>query len=296
MSKDTEITNETETTEETENEQTSTETESEHDGGQDQEVDGEEEGASQAKVKKEAPKEDPEKVVPLAALKEARYQLKQQRNEAKQLKEQYEKAESRLQEFLKKFETQQIPEFDKDPGGHLLTKQQQLERQIAEIQGKHSETQKAELERREQDAFLSRYRMAASEYAAEKPDFKEAYQFLIEARSSELRAAGFSEEKIIQRMHADEMAIVSDSFEEDINPASRLYAMASARGYKANKVNEEKQKLETLQKGLKSGKTLSNSGGSSKGLTLDTLANMTDDEFAQVDQKEVERILRGRSN
>lgn len=255
---------------------------------------GGEEQTGSGQTDEKVAKKDEEKLVPLAALKESRYHNRQLKAELKKMQEQYEKSVQQQQEFYKRFEPQP-PEFEKDPGGHLLTKQQQLEKRLSEMQAHQAEQQKAGKQQAEHQEFMQRYRLAATEYSAERPDFKEAYQHLIKARVAELEAAGYPEERIAAMVQNDELSIVRDSFEDDINPASRLYALAVARGYKAGKVAEETKKLEVLQKGISSGKTLSKGGASNKGLTMETLANMSDEEFAKQDPEIVNRILRGQT-
>jgi hypothetical protein len=94
-----------------------------------------------------------------------------------------------------------------------------------------------------------------------------------------------------QLMLQDETAIVARAFQDGVNPAERIYAIAKSRGYKAAEEesplasNENKQimdKLDQLDKGIKNSRSLGNISGSaptSQSLTLEKLAMMDDDDF-----------------
>jgi hypothetical protein len=116
----------------------------------------------------------------------------------------------------------------------------------------------------------------------------------------EYMAAGLTEQEANQQITHEEAQVVSLAFRQGANPAERVYAMAKASGYAkaqntpqpqtSNDNAEVAKKLEQLQKSIAANKSLSQSGGkvdTKPTLSLQSIADMDDDEFDKVDWKKL---------
>ncbi|MCA6114251.1 hypothetical protein J6524_04815 [Bradyrhizobium sp. WSM 1738] len=142
----------------------------------------------------------------------------------------------------------------------------------------------------EQKTFVDNYTKACNEFEKTTPDFKVAYDFLLNSRAAELRAIGYeTPETLHQALIADEFAIAQMAFERGKSPAELIYSLANQRGYKkaaaANPSGDAEkaaaEKLATIERGQAAHKSLSNTGGSSgdQEMTAEALIAMPAEEF-----------------
>ena len=145
----------------------------------------------------------------------------------------------------------------------------------------------AEKQASEQKVFVDKYRADADAFEATNPDFKAAYNFLLNSRAAELKAIGYDTPQALhQALIADEMAIAQMAFERGKSPAEMLYNLANQRGYKKDAAADPGQgkaaeKLENIERGQQANKSLSNAAGSSGDpeMTAEALIAMPADEF-----------------
>lgn len=239
-------------------------------------------------VKKEPEKE---KVVPYNALHEERMLRKKERERNKELEERVQQGERRLAELAEKFKPAP-PKFEENPAAHLKHQLDTVQSKLAETEKFKEEHQQQLAEQRKQQEFIETYRAKAADFTQTTPDFMEGYNFLRKARFDELKEAGYKPEKIHQILINEEKMIVEDAFNDEENPAERLYKMAKVRGYAKEKSQEQKQ-IETVQKGLEASQTLSKGGGASKGLSMQALAEMSEEEFNKLDEATFRKIMGG---
>ena len=131
----------------------------------------------------------------------------------------------------------------------------------------------------------------------ERPDFLAAYQHAREARVSELCALGYAPQEAVAITFDNEAEIISNSFAAGHNPAQVIYDYAQRHGYRGGPgpvqhgtkaapgsapAMSEAEKVALAARGQAASKSLSNAGGGSAGtLTLEALAGMSDEEFAE---------------
>lgn len=145
----------------------------------------------------------------------------------------------------------------------------------------------AEKQAAEQKVFVDKYRADADAFEATNPDFKAAYNYLLNSRAAELKAIGYDTPQALhQALIADEMAIAQMAFERGKSPAEMLYNLANQRGYKKDAAadpgkGKAAEKLETIERGQAANKSLSNAAGSSGDpeMTAEALIAMPADEF-----------------
>jgi hypothetical protein len=239
----------------------------------------------------DAPKNDH---VPLATFLE-------EKKARKELSSKLTEYEKQIAEFKGKFaiidrlklpgEQQQVaPAGPPNPEEDIFGAVKHLTEELSGIK-KESAEQKAAREASEKQAaaekeFVDKYRAACDEFETATPDFKAAYNFLLNSRAAELKAIGYDTPQALhQALIADEMAIAQMAFEKGKSPAEMLYNLASQRGYKkesaADSKNSAAEKLETIERGQAANKSLANAGGSSGDpeMTAEALIAMPAEEF-----------------
>jgi hypothetical protein len=159
----------------------------------------------------------------------------------------------------------------------------QMQKRIDDAEKAKADSEKAATE---QKTFVDKYRKACDDFEADTPDFKAAYNFILNSRAAELKAIGYdTPEALHQALIADEFAIAQMAFEKGKSPAEMLYNLANQRGYKKEVADPNKgkaaEKLETIERGQAANKSLSNAGGSSGDpeMTAEALIAMPADEF-----------------
>lgn len=131
----------------------------------------------------------------------------------------------------------------------------------------------------------------------ERPDFLAAYQHAREARVSELCALGYAPQEALAITFDNEAEVISNAFASGHNPAQVIYDYAQRHGYRGGPgpvqhgtrmapgpapAMSEAEKVALAARGQAASKSLSNAGGGSAGtLTLEALAGMSDEEFAE---------------
>jgi hypothetical protein len=129
------------------------------------------------------------------------------------------------------------------------------------------------------------------------PDFLEAVSFLRDKQTRELKLAGYEQHEINQIIVARAQDISLRALKANDSPAKRVYALAKENGYKrpAPKETEAEKIARQAKSQEKAGKTISAlPGGEAKGgLTAETLANTSPDEFLKLWNKGEAKALMG---
>ena len=154
-----------------------------------------------------------EKFVPLKALQE-------QREEAKELKRKLAELEAYIKSPPPQQEPTAEPDPEQDPIGALKHAKQQLDEFRKQQEWQQYESQ-----------VWDRYRTVGQQAIAQKPDFKDAYQYALQSRATELRAFGYTDEQIPQVIKQEEFQIAASALERGQNPADVIYEFAKARGF-----------------------------------------------------------------
>ena len=167
------------------------------------------------------------------------------------------------------------------------------------------------------NAFRTQVLQSVRHYAAERPDFMDAYQHARQARVEELTALGYGQDEALAITFDNELEVINSAFAAGRNPAQVIYDFAVGRGYRPEPVGSnhpavtgqglsprpmggaapmtEAQKIALAARGQAAAKSLSAAGGGSTGaLTLEALAGMSDEEFAEATKGDRwHRLLRG---
>jgi hypothetical protein len=133
----------------------------------------------------------------------------------------------------------------------------------------------------------------------ERPDFLAAYQHARQERVAELVALGYAPDEALGITFDNELEIIRNAYANRRNPAEIIYDYARRHGFGGNRlagspleagafvpnrngVMSEAEKVALAARGQAASKSLSTAGGGSTGtLTLEALAGMSDEEFAE---------------
>jgi hypothetical protein len=224
-----------------------------------------------------------EKMVSLSALHEERGRRKATETEKRAL-------ENQLAELRGKFsiierlqpqpEPPKAPTVEQDIFGVIRNQSEtlaQLQRRLqAEDDQKRTDGQR--------DNLVTAYRMDATQFEARNPDFKAAYNHLLNSRATELMAMGYEDPiQLHQALTNDEMSIAQMALGNRKSAAEIIYNLAQQRGYRKAEPGPGKgaAKIETINRGQQANKSLANTGGSSGDgdMTGEMLLKMPMDEF-----------------
>jgi hypothetical protein len=165
-------------------------------------------------------------------------------------------------------------------------------------------------------AFRTQVLQSVRSYAAERPDFMDAYVHARQARVAELTSLGYGPEEALAITFDNEREIINNAFAAGRNPAQVIYDFAIRRGYRpageaqlsaapsqiplakpAGRARpmSEAEKIALAARGQSASKSLSAAGGAATGtLTLEALAGMSDEEFAEATKGDRwQRLLHG---
>jgi len=226
-----------------------------------------------------------QKTVPLAALHE-------ERARRREMKQQMEAMESRLQQILEKVDRKpeiQAPNFEEEPLEAIKHNQEQLAKALEQQNQTLTQQQQSAQQEQFKQQLISQYQNDAARFAQQQPDFNDAYQYMYNSRVNELQAYGYTQDQIASAMQNEELTLAYQAIQNEMSPAEVIYQVAQARGYVQKHVQNwqeteqkspDEAKLDMIAKGQEASKSLSNSGGKSDAeISLESLADMDDEEF-----------------
>lgn len=224
----------------------------------------------------QAPK--PEKTVPLAALHQARHELREAKARSDRL-------EATFQHLLRlqqgQGQQQQVPDQNVDPLGHFEARSAQLEAQIQQLTEQRQQEAQQTQQQAQERQFTQAVSQVEAQFIAKTPDYNEATQFLQQNLVEGFLNQGYSEQEAVQGMRQQIRGMIHQFFQLGLNPAEMGYTIAKARGFApkaaaaANQQQANGEKISQLNKGQAAARSLSTAGGAGKpAITLEALAEM----------------------
>jgi hypothetical protein len=136
----------------------------------------------------------------------------------------------------------------------------------------------------ERSQVMNAYRTDAANFETRTPDFKAAYNHLLNSRASELMAMGYDDPMQLQQaLTNDEMSIARMALCNNKSAAEMIYQLAQQRGYRNATPGKgtSADKIDTINRGQQASKSLASAGGSSGDaeMTGEMLLKMPMDEF-----------------
>lgn len=192
-----------------------------------------------------APPRGDDSMVPLAALREERQrrqQLEQQQREMQQqmaeLRGKFDGLAQGRQPAPEPEKPDPEPKYDDNPAEWFRWRDRQNAKEIASLkkttetyEAERKQRQEAERVQQQQQQVVSAYANAANQFAAETPDWRDAYQFLAKSRVDELVALGYNPQQANAYQQQEEFNIAVNCMQQGVNPAEKLYTIAKMRGY-----------------------------------------------------------------
>ena len=121
----------------------------------------------------------------------------------------------------------EVPDIEVDIFGNVREAWNEIKAIKASLAGHQAET----AEQRQTAAVISSYQRDAVNFESKQPDFKEAYNFLIGLRKTQLEAQRYSPEEVNKWLHIEEMNLVQRAFEGKTSPSQDIYNLAKSMGY-----------------------------------------------------------------
>lgn len=247
----------------------------------------------------EQEQEKVQKVVPLAALHEERAKAKRMRDELNALHEQTRVGNERLNQLyqaMQQAQAQKLPDLEADPVNNLDMRQRAIEQALQQQNQVLAHTQ-AERQREAAIAQLTNHVSAQErEYVAQAPDYHKALEHLKSTEVRALVALGHDEQQAAAIVHNNFGSMAWQMAQRGENIPERVYELAKARGYTNQTVNPQgQQRIATAQKGVAASKSLGSGAGTTNNLTLESLASLPAEEFAEMtkDPKVWRRMMGG---
>ena len=182
------------------------------------------EAAPEAPQAQETASEETDRRVPLKALQEERQKRAEAERKAAEVERRIAELTVRLEQIAPKQPAQPEapppPDPETDPIGALKYQNEMLQ----------SLRNREEQARYEQELQATAYR-AATEFAAQAPDYRDAYKYAVDTRAVELSILGVPNDEIPAILKREELSLIANAKHTGRNPAQIIYEFAKARGY-----------------------------------------------------------------
>lgn len=250
--------------------------------------------------------------VPLRKLRAEEDRRKEVERQYEELREKFTRGDERLRMIMEAQQAQQVrqqapeqelspPDPHTDPIRAIEWQQQQIEAQ--------RQWQEQQLNAQREAAVIAQldngYRQAWGQFANNKPDAMNAYKHFVDVTSAYLEMQGIPQAKIDEMVANEERKIAYQAFQRGVNPAEIIYEKAQIMGYRNvpaqaeqpadnSIVKKAEEDVARRQKAASASKSMSSAGGSRGGNlpSIEELANMSEDEFAEFRAKVGERQFR----
>jgi hypothetical protein len=143
-------------------------------------------------------------------------------------------------------------------------------------------------------------------FKARQPDFDDAVGYLVTSRVNELRLMGYSEDDIRQDINYYDQHVATTAARAGLSVGEMLYGLATQRGYRAapasganvtaiSSAPTAAAKVAAIAKNQASERSLGSAAGVAPAGSLDLRAmlEMSDEEFAKIDQATFRRLAGG---
>jgi hypothetical protein len=223
-----------------------------------------------------------EKFVPLNALHEARKiqkelrdELNRAKEEAKAAAERADKYSSTFEKFLAERTKEAAPKYEEDPLGALKYENDQLKKQVEEVNTGVKKTQDEWQRTQQYQSFAQHVQSQEAAYKQQAQDYDQAIAYLKDVRLQDYADLGYSQEDATAALQNEILGLAQAAVQKGKNAADVAYKMAQRYGYKAKTSDS---KLETLAKGQEASKSLAG-GKADVALTLDALSQLDDEQL-----------------
>lgn len=262
-----------------------------------------EEAPPQEEVRAEAPEPEEEPEEPPPQQSRAQQRIQQEISRRKDLEQKMALMEQRFamlqdrmgnlqQPAQQQAKEPELPSYDEDPGAHLLRRQEQLERAIAQQTEMSSAQQQQQEAQRQWAAFAQNFQSDEANYAqTSAPDYYEAINWLRDQRTRQYQALGYSQQEATQIVNHEAQTQAVEMARRGRNGADGFYSLAKAAGWRgsANPVAD----VHRLQENVSRSTSLGSRGKSGREPTLAEIAEMSEADFEAATSGDKWRKLMG---
>lgn len=234
-------------------------------------------------------KEPDSRVVPLAALHEERQRRKELAANIENMRAEQARRdailEQRLSQLTQAREAANVPSFEENPAAHLMHGQQQTQQSVEQMRQAITQWQTQQHQAQVFNALTNHIQQQEAAFVQQAPDYQEAVAHLRNQMAAEIAADGADPETAAEEATKRIKLFAYQKAQQGMNPAQAAYAIAKARGYAPKAAQPAQptgeQVIKSQQKISTASKTLGGGGAPAGKLTLEALATMSDEEFAE---------------
>lgn len=245
---------------------------------------------AETEVKPEPKTKD--KTVPLAALHEARAEIKALRAQTEQVIPYIEQLKNEILAIKQRQEPKEKPiSYDEDPFGYTQAKLKEYESKFSEIEQQNLQIKQRDEIVRAQQQVTAVVMNDEQTFVKDNPDYYDAVAFIRDKRKKELEMLGITDPNVINNdwsTNALQLSIVS--LQNQKSPAQTAYEIAKSYGYQRK---QQSDLLETVNKGQKvASRSISQGGATEVEPSLDALLNADGEEFDKLWKKTFSKFIR----
>ena len=268
----------------TDEEKKALEAESQEEAPEPEEI-SEEQASDEAQEEPDGKKDEPEKMVPLAALHEERKRRQELSEAIQKEREMRARIEERAKAILEMQQKQEKPQEPKlDPEEQPFDYMKHLGEDVSQLR-QQMEAERAQMQQMQQMQQIIQYGndQAARFRQQTGPEiYDKAFEHVYNARKTEIMALGYDENQANQVLQQEMQAAIVQAVQRNINPGQMLMDFAKARGFNPE-TKAHTDKAAVIEDGQKKMKGLGGSGKRVKaGLSVEDLANMPEEEFQRL--------------
>lgn len=238
-----------------------------------------------------APVQQPDnRTVPLAALHEARAELKELRRLYQESTSKLSTLDKLKQDILAIRESNKkpeptVPDYNEDPLGNLSQRVNQQEQKISTYDMESARRNQEMEAQKHQSQLINTVVYHEQEFSKTTPDYLDAVNYMRELRKNELSVFGVTDPvQVNEELRKNAIALSSFAVNQGKNPAELMYTIAKQYGYKTKTTNPAPNPapstIDTITKGETGAtKTLSGKGITEGNLTAEGLLNLEGEEF-----------------
>jgi len=237
-----------------------------------------------------------EKQVPLAALHEARTEIKALKDRVTQSEQGLAYIEQLRQEIIaikqKQIPPEKVVSYDEDPLGYTQAKLAEYDKKFAEVNQMKEQGQQKEAIVQAQQRLNTLVTNDEQNFVKSNPDYYDAVSFIKDKREKELKMLGINDPMIINNdwsSNAFQLTIVS--LQNQKSPAQCAYEIAKFYGYQ--KKQDSGDLLATVNRGQKvASRSISQGGAAEVEPSIEALLNAEGEEFDKLWKKTFSKFIR----
>lgn len=236
-----------------------------------------------------------DKTVPLAALHEARAEIKSLRDEVNQAKQGFayiDQLKSEILAIKQKQEPKAKPiSYDEDPFGYTQVKLKEMEDKFSEIEQQNIQVKQRDEIIKAQQQVSAVVMNDEQNFVKDNPDYYDAVGFIRDKRKRELEMLGITDPIVIDNdWKSNAMQLSITSLQNRKSPAQIAYDIAKSYGYQKK---EKSDLLETVNKGQKiASRSISQGGITEVDPSIEALLNANGEEFDKLWKKTFSKFMR----